>query len=120
MSHDKGCLLTLNQSDGCSWSFMKKVLAKQALYQMEIRYLQFRVRPGNLTLRFLYPMASLAVIAHQLACPYITIGINLPEDSTSSPFVPCSYKIQAEDTLNLIFADNTTEVLVERVLCLVC
>ena len=99
---------------------MKKMLAKQALYQMEIRYLQFRVRPSDLTLRILYPMASLAVIAHQLACPYITIGINLPEDSTSSPFVPRSDKIQTEDTLNLIFADNTTELLIERVLCFVC
>ena len=66
-------------------SVRQQVLAEKTLLHPEIRHLPHRVYPIDLVKRFLDPVPTLRIIAHNLARTHITVSVCLPEYGGSAP-----------------------------------
>ena len=70
---------------------------------MEVRYLLDRMYLIYLIEWILDPMSGLGIIAHNLACPNITLDVYLPEYGRPVPHPGCTDLVKIEQLVSLLF-----------------
>ena len=61
------------------------MLPKEALSQIEVCQAQDRVYPCDMTERLFHSLARLWSVKNNLTSPYLSVTVNLPENSSTLP-----------------------------------
>lgn len=89
--HEVGCdecrLLAFHNENCLVGIAVKKVLAKETLTQVEVGQMQLGMYPAHVRMRNFQPMPGLCIISHHLTRVYLSVGIHLPENCRTAPFL---------------------------------
>lgn len=117
--HGVGCnecrLLTFHNEHGLVGVADKKMLAEETLAQVEVGQTQLRMYPAYVRMRNFQPVSGLGIISHNLPRVYLSVGIHLPENCRTAPFLGSPDLVKIEKSSGIASANRVGQECVQRI-----
>lgn len=104
--HDEYCLVGIA---------VEKVFAKETLAQVEVGQTQLSMYPAYMWVWNFQPMPGLCIISHNLTCTYFSIGVYLPKDCRTVPFLGSPHLIKIEESFGIASTNRIGQEKVQRI-----
>ena len=91
------------------------MLSEQALPQIEVRQVEFRVRPADTGLRFLDAATRCRIVQHNLSRADFSRFVCLPEDRRAAPLCRCADTVAIEQPQGLLRPEHAAEIPIQRI-----
>ena len=91
------------------------MLSGQALPQVEVRKMEFRVYPADTGLRFFDTTVCCQIVQHNLSRADFSRFVCLPEDRRAAPFCRCTDTVAIEQPRRFLRSEHAAEIPIQRI-----